>query len=114
MKTGVPGESPLCLKVGVPPYKKYSLLQKLEVPAPKMGVQDCESVVSKVSDYIMYQTFFLTIFQVKVILEPSLQNECIEAQLYTYGCHGDGTCPTVSHTQRSGAEETYLLFNVVG
>ena len=56
---------------------------------------------------------FLTIFQVKVILEPSLQNECIEAQLYTYGCHGDGTCPTVSHTQRSGAEETYLLFNVV-
>ena len=35
----------LLVKVGVPPLKKC-LLQKIGVPAPKMGLQNCESAVS--------------------------------------------------------------------
>ena len=50
LKTGVPDHS--CQKVEVPTYKEYNPLQKIGVPAPKMGVQDCKSAVRESSVFI--------------------------------------------------------------
>ena len=47
-KTGVP-ESSLPKKWESHNAKEYSLLQKMGVPAPKVGVQDCKSAVSESS-----------------------------------------------------------------
>ena len=46
LKTGVP-EPSLPKKWESHNTKEYSLLQKIGVPAPKMGVQNCKSSVSE-------------------------------------------------------------------
>ena len=53
-------QSPLFKKWEYRHTKEFSLLQKMRVPAPKLGVKDCQSAVSESSDDAMFLHFFVS------------------------------------------------------